>query len=241
MYHGLNLQLSRRFSQGFNMRNSYTFAKSIDNALGSGGASVAQEDGNLAAERGLSNQDQRHNFQTNFMYELPLGQNRAFFSGASTKVQNLISGWTFNGTLTIAGGMPLSARYSSSSGRSSGAALYNSLRADATGLPISLPRSQRTVQKFYNTAAFSIPSGQYGTAGRNTITGPGSSTVNVSMRKSVRLDENNRRLDISWQIQNLLNHPNWGNVSTTVNALNFGQVTSVRAMRSMTVDLRMRF
>jgi hypothetical protein len=241
IYHGLNLQLSRRFSQGFNIRNSYTFAKSIDNALGSGGASVAQEDGNLAAERGLSNQDQRHNFQTSFMYELPLGQNRAFFSGASTKVQNLISGWTFNGALTIASGTPLTARYASSSGSSSGAALYNSLRADATGLPLSLPRSQRTVQRFYNTAAFSIPSGHYGTAGRNTITGPGSRTVNLSMRKSVRLDENSRRLDISWQIQNLFNHPNWGSVSTTVNALNFGQVTSVRAMRSMTVDLRIRF
>jgi hypothetical protein len=241
IYHGLNLQLSRRFSRGFNMRNSYTFAKSIDNALGSGGTAVAQEEGNLAAERALSNQDQRHNFQTSFMYELPLGQNRAFFSGASAKVQNLISGWTFNGTLAIASGTPLTARYASSNGSSSGAALYNSLRADATGLTISLPRSERTVQKFFNTAAFSIPSGQYGTAGRNTITGPGSSTINLSMRKSVRLDESNRRFDISWQIQNLLNHPNWGSVSTTVNALNFGQVTSARAMRSMTVDLRIKF
>jgi trimeric autotransporter adhesin len=241
IYHGLNVQLSRRFSRGFNMRNSYTFAKSIDNALGSGGSAVAQEDGNLAAERALSNQDQRHNFQTSFMYELPLGQNRAFFSGASTKVQNLISGWSFNCTLAIASGTPLTARYASSNGSASGAALYNSLRADATGLSISLPRSERTAQKFFDTAAFSIPSGPYGTAGRNTITGPASSTVNLSMRKSFRLDENNRRFDISWQIQNLLNHPNWGSVSTTVNALSFGQVTSVRAMRSMTVDLRIRF
>jgi hypothetical protein len=189
----------------------------------------------------LSNQDQRHNFQTSFMYELPFGQNRAFFAGASTKIQNLISGWTFTGNLTIASGAPMSARYASSSGSASGAALYNSLRADATGLPIALPRGERTIQSFFNTAAFSIPSGEYGNAGRNTIPGPGSSMVNLSMRKSFRLDENNRRLDISWQIQNLLNHPNWGGVSTTVNALNFGQVTSVRAMRSMTADLRIRF
>jgi hypothetical protein len=241
IYHGINAQLSRRFSRGFNMMNSYTFSKSIDNALGSSGSVVAQDDSNLAAERALSNQDQRHNFQTSFMYELPFGQNRAFFAGASTKIQNLISGWTFNGNLTIASGTPISARYASSSGSASGAALYNSLRADATGLPIALPGSERTIQNFFNTAAFSIPSGKYGNAGRNTIPGPGSSMVNLSMRKSFRLDENNRRLDISWQIQNLLNHPNWGGVSTTVNALNFGQVTSVRAMRSMTADVRIRF
>jgi hypothetical protein len=241
IYHGLNVQLSRRFSHGFNMMNSYTFSKSIDDALGSGGAAVAQNDANLDAERGLSNQDQRHNFQTNFMYELPFGQNRAFFSRASNKVQNLIAGWTFNGNVTIASGTPLTARYASSSGSDSGAALYNSLRADATGLTVSLPGSERTAREFFNTAAFSIPTGRYGNAGRNTIIGPGSSTVNLAMRKSIRLDENNRRFDISWQVQNLLNHPNWGSVSTTVNTLNFGQVTSVRPMRSMTIDLRIRF
>jgi hypothetical protein len=241
IYHGLNLQLSRRFSHGFNMTNSYTFSKSIDDSSGSGGSAVAQNDSDLAAERSLSSQDQRHNFQTNFAYELPIGQNRMFFSTASTKLLNIISGWTFNGNLTIASGNPLNPRYASSSGSTSSAALYNSLRPDVTGLPISLPRGERTAQQFFNDAAFTIPSGAYGDAGRNSIPGPGSSLLNLSVRKGFRLDENNRRLDISWQVQNLLNHPSWSGVSTTVNALNFGQVTGVRAMRSMTFDLRIRF
>ena len=65
--------------------------------------------------------------------------------------------------------------------------------------------------------------------------------MNLQVRKSFRLDENNRRIDFSWQAQNLLNHPNWGGVSTTVNALNFGQVTSVGRMRNMTMNLRISF
>ncbi len=65
--------------------------------------------------------------------------------------------------------------------------------------------------------------------------------VNMSVRKSIRLDDSGRRLDLSWQVQNLFNHPNWSGVSTTVNSLNFGQVTGVRPMRSMTIDLRIRF
>ena len=241
IYHGFNVQLSRRFSRGFNMTNSYTFAKSIDNASGSGGSPVAQNDADLAAERSRSSQDQRHNFQTSFAYELPFGQNRKFFATASTKLLNVISGWTFNGNLTMASGNPLNPRYASSSGSTTNGALYNALRPDATGEQISLPRNERTVWKYFNTDAFSIPSGEYGNAGRNIISGPGSSILNMSVRKGFRLDENNRRLDFSWQVQNLLNHPNWSGVSTTVNALNFGQVTGVRAMRSMTFDIRIRF
>jgi hypothetical protein len=172
---------------------------------------------------------------------LPIGQNRKFFAGASTKVLNLISGWTFSGNFTLASGSPFTAHYASSDLSSSGAALYNSLRPDVTGIPVSLPRDKRTTAMFFNTAAFANPAGQYGNAGRNTITGPGSCVLNLSVRKGFRLDENNRRLDFSWQVQNLLNHPNWSSVSTTINSLNFGQVTGVAPMRSMTMNLRVRF
>ncbi len=241
IYHGLSAQFSRRFSRGFNVMSSYTFSKSIDNVSGSGGSTVAQNDADLAAERALSNQDQRHNFQANFTYELPIGQNRAFFAGASSGWLNLIAGWSFNGNVAISSGSPLTAHYASSGGSASGAALYNSLRPDATGIPPTLPRDERTSAKFFNTSAFSVPAGAYGNAGRNTITGPGSSVVNLSVRKSFRLDENYRRLDFSWQVQNLFNHPNWAGVAATINAQNFGRVTGVRPMRSMTFNLRVRF
>ncbi|MBN2317449.1 MAG: TonB-dependent receptor [Acidobacteria bacterium] len=241
IYHGLDIQVSRRFSRGVNLRGSYTFSKSIDNASGSGGASIAQNDADLGAERSLSSQDRRHNFQTNFVYEFPFGQNRMFFSSASDTVLNFVSGWTVNGNLSLSSGTPLTARYASSSGSSSGAALYSSLRPDSTGLPVNLSREERAIDRYFNTAAFTIPAGEYGNVGRNTIIGPGTYLVNLSIRKGFNLDDNFRRLDLSWQIQNLLNHANWSRVETTLNALNFGQVTGVGAMRSMTFNLRIRF
>lgn len=234
--HAVSFQLVRRFSRGFNIQNQYTLSKSIDNAP----SGVAQNDADLAAERALSSQDQRHNFQTTFAYELPMGQNRKFFAAASPRLLNFIAGWTINGNFTLASGSPVTARYTGSSG-SSGAALYNALRADATGIASGIPWEDRTVLAYFNAAAFAIPAGTYGNAGRNTITGPGSNIINLSVHKLFRLDENNRRLDFSWQVRNLLNHPNWGGISTSVNALNFGQVTSVQAMRSMTVNLRISF
>jgi trimeric autotransporter adhesin len=239
--HSMNVQFSRRYSHGFNWSNSYTLSKSIDDYLGSGGSSIAQNDANLKAERALSSQDQRHNWQTSLGYELPIGKNRMFFANSSNKVLNFIAGWNFNSSINFASGTPLTVRYVNSTGSTSGSALYNSLRADATGLSPSLPRSQRTIQRYFNTAAFAIPTGQYGTAGRNSVTGPGTSSVNLSVRKSFTLDESNRRVELSWQVQNLFNHPNWSGVNTIVNSNQFGQVTGARGMRSMTANLRIRF
>jgi trimeric autotransporter adhesin len=242
IYNGVSVQYSHRFSRGFNMSTNYTLAKTIDEGSGGGGSSaVAQNDNNLRGERGLSSQDQRHNFQASSGFDLPFGKSRMFFANSSDKLLNFISGWNFNGSFTMSSGSPLTARYINSSGNSTGAALYNSLRADATGVSVSLPKNQRSIQEFFNTAAFSIPSGQYGTAGRNTITGPGSVTVNMSVRKSFRLDENNRRIDLNWNVQNLLNHPNWSGIGTTVNSNTFGQVTGARGMRSMTARLNINF
>jgi hypothetical protein len=241
IYHGMSVSLVRRFSRGFNVQNSYALAKSIDNASGIGGGfSVAQNDANLAAERSLSSSDQRHSFNTGFAYELPMGQNRRFFAAASTRVLNFVAGWTINGNFQIASGSPMSARYTSTTSASS-SALYNSLRPDATGLPVGINWSDRTVLKYFNTIAFAIPQGQFGNAGRNTIVGPGSNSLNLSLRKSFRLGENNRRVDFSWQVTNVLNHPNWSSVSTNISALNFGQVTGVGRMRSMTMNLRINF
>jgi trimeric autotransporter adhesin len=236
MYHALAVQLSRRYSHGFNISGSYTLAKTLDD-----GSSIAQDDANLAGERARSNQDQRHNFQTNFTYELPMGKNRMFFAASSAKTLNFVAGWTFNGTFSMTSGAPLTPRYISSNGSLSSSTFYNSLRPDITGAEISLPRNERTVMKFFNTAAFTVPAGQFGTAGRNCITGPGQINLNLTVRKSFNLDENNRKVDLTWQVQNLLNHPNWGGVDTNINSLTYGQVLNMRAMRSMTMNLGIRF
>ncbi len=241
IYHAMNVQFSRRYSHGFNVSSSYTWSKSIDDCSGSNGSAVAQNDADLGAERALSNTDRRHNFQTSLAYELPIGRNRMFFANASNKALNFIAGWSFNSSITFSSGTPLTVRYANSGGSVSGAALYNSLRADATGLSTNLPRGQRTIGHFFNTAAFAIPAGQFGTASRNSITGPGTNSVNLSMRKSFALDESNRSVELSWQVQNLFNHPNWSGVNTTVNSNEFGRVTGARGMRSMTANLRIRF
>jgi trimeric autotransporter adhesin len=243
--HAATVSVSRRFSRGFNLNGSYRLSKSIDDSTGIGGGStVAQNDADLQAERSLSSFDQRHNFQSSFNYEFPIGQNRRFFSNASTKVLNFVAGWSISGNYSLSSGFPQTARVlgnvSNNSGTNVGA--NNSERADYTRAEISLTGGGRTTTRFFNTDAFTIPAaGKFGTAGRNTIIGPGNNSLNLSLRKSFNLDENNRRVEFSWQVTNALNHPNWSAIGTTVNANDYGRVTGVRGMRSMTMNLRMNF
>ena len=101
----------------------------------------------------------------------------------------------------------------------------------------------RTTLEFFNTAAFALPaSGELGTAGRNTITGPGLVNFNMSLGRFFTFSkEKNLRGRFSIDANNVFNHPNYGGVATNLNAQNFGWVTSVGAMRAITLSLRMNF
>jgi hypothetical protein len=50
-----------------------------------------------------------------------------------------------------------------------------------------------------------------------------------------------RGLSLRVQANNVLNTPNWGTIDTTVNSPTFGQVLSVRSMRSMQIVARVMF
>jgi hypothetical protein len=242
--HSGQVRVTRRFSHGFRLVSSYTLSKSLDNAssIGGGNITVVQDDHNIYAERSLSSFNQTHRFDNNFSYELPIGERRKYFSNASPFVQKLIAGWNLDGSYQLHSGQPITARLLGNVSNNSGTGATASERPDSTGASPNLSGSDRTTGRFFNTAAFAIPQpGKFGNAGRNTITGPGSNLLNLSLRKTFRLDENNRSAALSWNINNALNHPNWGGVSTVVNALHFGQVTSAGGMRTMTFNLRISY
>ena len=242
--HSMRLRVTRRFSKGFRIENSYILGHSIDNAsgIGGGGLIVVQNEHNIAAERSRSSFDQRHRFDSSFSFDIPVGARRKFLSGAGSVVQGLVGGWSLNGTYQLYSGMPMTARILGNVSNNSGTGSNSSERPDSTGAPVALAGDERTTARYFNTLAFAIPApGLFGNAGRYTITGPGSNLVNLSLRKSFRLDDNNRRLELRWQVTNVLNHPNFAGIGTTINALDFGRVTSAGSMRQIELNLRVSF
>ena len=85
-----------------------------------------------------------------------------------------------------------------------------------------------------------IAVGSYGNAGRNTIPGPGTFSLNVAFARSFNLAER-RRLEFRLETTNLLNHVNYTNYYTVVNAVNYGLPSAAAGMRTMQAVVRIRF
>jgi hypothetical protein len=244
IYNALQVGLRRQFHGGFSITANYTYSKSIDDAasVGGQGNTVAQNYLDLQAERGLSNFDMRHKLLINDIYQLPFGEQRRWLNRGGT-LGRVFGNWQLSGVTTIESGNPYTAQILGNLSNRAGTAAVSNLRANATGLPVGLPGSQRTTQDFFNVAAFSLPApGEYGDAGRNTIAGPGMVNFNMSLDKLVTFSrERGIRGDFRISSNNIFNTPEFLGLSTVVNGQGFGRVTSVGAMRSLIFSLRLRF
>jgi hypothetical protein len=243
IYHSLNLRVQRRFTSGFSLNGSYVFGKSIDNASSIGGAqeTVALIDTDLRAERGLSSFDIRHQLNLNGVYEFPFGTRKRYLSGGGATAR-VLGDWSLSGTAVVQSGSPYTARILGNSIVYSNSGANQSERADATGMPVAVPSDLQTVDHFFNTDAFAVPlPGQFGDAGRNTITGPSSMNINMTLSKVFWLSNDGRRLQFRAQASNLLNTPNFSGLATVVDASNFGRLTSAGSMRTFSFTLRLSF
>lgn len=106
-YDGMQMRFDTRISDVVFSAN-YTFSRTIDNAseifgtLGGGqGIAVSQNPfDTLVGERGLSAFHQKHNFTSNFVYELPFFKDQKGFAG------KLLGGYQFNGIIFAGSGRP---------------------------------------------------------------------------------------------------------------------------------------
>jgi trimeric autotransporter adhesin len=237
--HSIAARLRKRLAQGLTLGGTYTWGKSMDDAssLGGGGGVVAQNDKDLAAEWSRSSFDVRHRFSGDFSLELPFGQGRRWVNREGW-TNYVVGGWMMNGTISLASGQPFTPLVTGAVTDVANG-VNGTLRANYDGSPIAI--ADPTTLAFFNTAAFSIPAaGTYGNAGRNIITGPGSFTFNMGLMKNFAV-RGTRGVSLRVQANNVLNTPVWGSIGTTVNSPTFGQVTSVRSMRSVQFVLRMNF
>jgi trimeric autotransporter adhesin len=235
IYHALQVRVARRFRRGLSVNGLYTFGKSIDNSSTFGGAgnTVAQDANDLRAERGLSSFDRRQTLASGFVLTSPAGTRNGLLEGHPWALR-LLRDWTLNGRVSLMTGTPLTARVLGNLADAGGTGSVGSGRADATGLSI-------TGGAFFDLAAFTLPpSGRYGDAGRNTIPGPGSFSLNSSFGRSFSLSER-RRLEFRLEATNLTNHVNIGSIGTVVNSNTYGIALAAGAMRTMQGTVRFRF
>ncbi len=235
---GLSLRLTKRQTRGIGGSVTYTLSKAMDNTTATGGgATVAQDDQNLAAEWALSNFDQRHQLNGNVSVQLPWGVNRPWLNSGGF-LAALAGSWSMNANVNWTSGTPLTVRCSTcASDVAQG--IGGTLRANYSGDAIDI--GAPTIDQFFNTTAFSVPSaGTFGNSFRNMIIGPGSRQVNMTFSRDVQLG-GSRGVTFQVNANNLLNTVNYAAVDANVNSQTFGQILGVRGMRTVRVSMRFRF
>ena len=114
-------------------------------------------------------------------------------------------------------------------------------RADRSGSG-ELDRSQRTIERFFDIAAFRPP-GQYafGTGGRNILRGPGYVNIDFSVFKNIRIAES-QNLQFRSEFFNLTNTPQFGLPDGTLGSFSFGRISSLAGeMRQIQFSLKFLF
>jgi hypothetical protein len=230
------IQLRRRLHSGFTATAQYTYSKSIDDALlggrGQGTAVVAQNWLDLSAERGLSNFDQRHLLNAQVQYTTGMGLGGGALLGGWRGA--LFKEWTVSTQITAGSGLPLTPIYLTAV---PGTGVTGSIRPDYTGAPLYTAPAGL----YLNPAAYVAPTaGEWGNAGRNSITGPGQLAVNLSLGRTFRWKDR-FHIDLRFDSTNALNHVTYTSWNTTVTSAQFGLPVSANAMRTVQVTLRLRF
>ncbi len=253
------VQVRRRLRNGFTALVLYTFSKSIDDDAVLGGqgettggsqnslsqndtltlttaqpqtAAVAQDWLDLRAERSLSSFDQRHLLNVQAQYTTGQGLEGGTLLGGWPG--RLLKEWTLLTRINVGSGMPETPVYPAVV---PGTGWIGPLRPSLTGSPIYITQGNTHL----NAAAYASPAeGAWGTAGRNSITGPDTFSLDGALQRTFR-PTSRFYLDARFDATNLLNHVVFNNWNTTVGNRQFGQPVAASQMRSIQTTLRLRF
>jgi hypothetical protein len=208
-------------------------SEAVDDASDPGGtaaeANLPQDVRNMAAERADSSFDHRHRLVGNVTYALP----GLSGSGFGTR---LTQDWQVNGIVTLVSGSPFTVNISTD-------------RANIGAGPAQRPDQTcdpnvggaQTAAQWLNTSCFALQT-QYtfGDAPRNSVLGPGYAEVDLGLQKDLALGSS-ARLQLRWEIFNLLNRVNFDLPNRTAFTPNFGRIFSAEPARQMQFGAKLTF
>jgi hypothetical protein len=242
MYHGLQAQLNRRFTNGASLTTAFTWSKSID-------ATQYLNTTDPAPWYGISANDRTFRLATSGIYQLPFGTGRRFLNHSSV-VSQIIGGWQVQGVYQVQSGQPLAFNPSSTSPVYEGASSPVGAAWGRGGFKTS-SNNLTTTGNWFNTSQFASKAAPSGSTG--VVTGTAGSYYYMNqyqLRKmpirfdSLRADFLNQfdgaiqrdfslsrlyesaSLQVRLDLINAANHPVYNTPSTDWTSATFGNITS---------------
>ena len=107
-YHGMQVEMRRRMAKGLLLQGSYSWSHATSNQFANGVGGTFTTLRNYALDRGPSPYDIRQALKLNWIYELPIGPKRYFFSGFKNAVaRKALEGWSLASVMRIQSGSPI--------------------------------------------------------------------------------------------------------------------------------------
>jgi len=242
-YNAAQFSLRRRMVHGLEFDVNYTFSKSID--TGSNAERINQfEGGGFASQvinawfpkqlRAVSDFNNKHQFNANWVWELPFGQNKAFGSGMGRFANAVIGGWTLSGLWRWTSGYPFTV--------SSGFGWATNFELESAAI-LNAPAPKTGTFKIGGTTpnVFKDPTSALGafrqsfpgeSGQRNELVGPGTFNIDAALSKSWKITES-QTVKFTWETFNITNTPRFdvgtmqlnGNNSIS-NSSSFGNFSS---------------
>jgi outer membrane receptor protein involved in Fe transport len=247
-YHAFFLRVEKKLTGGLSWLSSYNWSKAITNApqfRNAGGArgaenSPPQDSHNVRLERGLASFDVRHRWVNSAVWNLPFGPRQKWLNSGPGAW--LAGGWQISAIHSMQTGFPFTANLAGDTAGIGGGTGAILIRPNAVpGQHWKLPASERTTERWFNTAAFVAPPAfQFGNVGRNTIIGPGMLNFDLMAARSFRITEG-ASLQFRGEFFNALNTPNYDIVGRILNNPQFGVVQSQLPPRQIQFGLRLAF
>ena len=255
-----SLQVSLRKTTGFGLFTfNYVYSKSIDNDSSAENGDLLnptvsngtlqgliQNPFDLRANRAVSDFNLKHNFNGNWVINLPFGQGRRWFSNSSRAVNAAIGGWEFTGAARWRSGFPIGPgngfNFPTNFFLTSNGTLTAPLKSSLSRT-VQIPGSSPAVSGpnlFKNPSAalaavdFTAP-GLPGS--RNSIVGPAYASTDLGVYKDFHLFGSERQiLELRATAFNVFNSVNFASLAGTgfitldpTSPSTFGQITSLAA------------
>lgn len=240
-YNGLVASLRRPFTRGLLVAFNYTYSHELDNGSngsGDGDEISPQNPTCQSCEWASGAWDARHVVNGNAVYELPFGRGRQFLTHG---VGGAIAGkWQLTTAALARTGFPVNVLLPSSAISPYGNS--GTLRPDRVQGVSVVPATGRTIGHWINPAAFRMPAKDAaagstlpGTAGRNSVVGPGTWQVDTGVARTFPLGDR-ANLEFRSEFYNIFNHPQLGQPQATFGANGFGSIINTVNLNTAIVN-----
>ncbi len=238
-YNALNARLDKRFSGGFSVLASYTYAKCLDDGITD---EYLANPANLRADRGQCTTDIRQRFVTSYIYDLPFGKGQRFLANMPHLADTILGHWQLSGITTFATGPYISpsdlvnpnlGNYISYRPNRIGAVNNSTLRDNIRNNAVTGP--------YFTVTDLVNPVGNvYGTAARDFILCPGLNNWDISLFKIFPIRE---RANVQFRSDffNAFNHAQFGPPNATAGAAFAGQISTAGPPRDIQLSLKIVF